>query len=544
MNLEPILSFCSGIVIITLAIKMVSESFQYIARPLIQRAVGLIKLNQFYNFLLGGTISSFVQSGFSTTVMFMSYLNSGLMNRRQLIFLSLGSGIGILWIFLFLGLTDYAYESLDYTLIVLGFVPMAYGRNKYIEATGRLCFAVGFLMLGYRLTLQLNQLSPTLMLFKPYFSLSVTMGVAYLLFFLIRSEIALLVINLVAFIMGVFGIPELIMFSFGVFIAESMIFFKFSLVSNTVARQLSTFKIAINFINLMVFYLFLSQIHKFLLNQYLVFKSYGSNIFSAVLLIILIYVIIIFSKSILTIAFEKPLLAVIEKYIFRAKIKEPQKLIFIGSAYQMSPVLAIEHVLKEDMKMAATLQTLLSMTRSYLEEEEEELIQKIKKYERILDNVQQEVFDYLSRVMVGHLNLDQGKQVRALARIADELESASDCCKAIGLSVNEINKMGVQIDGGIKEQMIKLFDQFLLYYESFFALFTDSSGDIKELRKFSDEFEENLVFLKKDYLAWLKLESGSDYNLEASVKVEDIIRALKQLKGHCQNILEAYQNSF
>jgi phosphate:Na+ symporter len=542
MDLNSVLIFCAGIVVMTLAIKMMSESFQYIVRPVIQKSVGQIKLNMVFNFFWGAVISSSIQSGFSTTVMFVSYLNSGLISLRQLLYVSLGAELGILWVFLLLGFVNFG--SLDYYLMLLGFVPMAYGRHRVVEAAGRLCFASGFLLLGYRFSLHLENVALQLHMFKPYFSMSISMGIAYLLFFLIRSEFTLLVINLVAFKVGLFDIEQMVMFSFGVFIAEKMILFKISLSSNTFAKRLSVFFIFINILVLGIYLLFYQWINLQLFTFFKLSNVYTTELFSIISLITLVYVSIILVKSILTVILEKPIFYVIETFLFKSTVKEPQCLKFIGSAYQLSPVLAIEHVLKETVKMAATLQILLSITRSYIEEEEDGVIQKIKKYERILDNVQIEVFDYLSQVMVGHLNLDQGKQVRALTRIADELESGSDCCKAIGLSMNEIRKMGVQLDGGIKGQLLKLFDQFSIYYESFFDLFTEVGGDIKDLRKFSEEFDENLVHLKKDYLAWLKLESGSDYNLEASVKVEDIIRALKQLKGHCQNILEAYRNSF
>ncbi|MBT4762229.1 MAG: Na/Pi cotransporter family protein [Bdellovibrionaceae bacterium] len=541
LAVSTLVSFCAGLVLIAIATKMISESFQYIARRPLLFVLGQVKSTPILNYIFGGLISSFIHSGYSASVMFLSYLNSGLVNRKQALYLTLGSSIGVFWIFILLG---FDYGLLDYYFIILGFIPMAYGRFLALEAIGRLTFSFGLLLLGYRLVHQILPLEPFMSNLQHYLSPAMVIGVSYLLFFVVQSQIVMLVVNLIMYKLGLLSVPYLIMFIFGSLLAEKVMLFKISLSSNKEAKRLSLF---LFFISLLVplFYLVLAgHINAVTVSLEQLLKQYLPNYLSSVLLIILVYKVLIHFSFLLSIILEKPALAVIEKYVFKTTQKEPQNLKFIGSLYQLSPVLSLYQVLKESFKMAATLQNLLSITKLYIDEEDEDLIQKIKKYERVLDNVQKEVFDYLSKVMVGHLNLSQGKQVRSLARIADEFESASDCCKAIGLSMNEINKMGTQLDGGVKEQLLKLFDLFLVYYDEFFTLFTSNLGDHQDLRKYSEEFDNALVHLKKDYLTWLKTESGSDYNLEASVKVEDIIRAVKQLKGHCTNILEAYSQAF
>ena len=51
-----------------------------------------------------------------------------------------------------------------------------------------------------------------------------------------------------------------------------------------------------------------------------------------------------------------------------------------------------------------------------------------------------------------------------------------------------------------------------------------------------------LFALRKSYLSWLRSEAGSNYEVEAGIKLSDILVAIKQMRSINENIYEAYSS--
>ena len=173
-----------------------------------------------------------------------------------------------------------------------------------------------------------------------------------------------------------------------------------------------------------------------------------------------------------------PVGKIVNRLVGDAEEKEKQQLVFIGNTSHMSPSLAIEQVYQEIKKLAATLETMLQQTRAYIVDEDEESGKRILKYEKITDNVQDEIYDFLDKVMEVSLTPLQGRQIRTLSKMADELEFIADACKSIVLCKKEILSLGGQIDGDFLSEFEKDFDYLISTYEFVFLEVTEQK-DLK-----------------------------------------------------------------
>ena len=137
----------------------------------------------------------------------------------------------------------------------------------------------------------------------------------------------------------------------------------------------------------------------------------------------------------------------------------------------------------------------------------------------------------------------QGARVRNLTRIATELESLADRCRLVVESLKEIQILGVEIDGGFRTEITKVCQQLLTCYESTFDMLTGQIGAEKAVySKQVMKFDQMLFALRKSYLSWLRSEAGSNYEVEAGIKLSDILVAIKQMRSINENIYEAYSS--
>jgi phosphate:Na+ symporter len=93
-----------------------------------------------------------------------------------------------------------------------------------------------------------------------------------------------------------------------------------------------------------------------------------------------------------------------------------------------TPLLAIEQSRKEILKMADGCEKMLDWLRSLIEQDEpdEQTAERLRRREKILDNVQDEVTHFVTHLLadnVPHATAEEGRQQ---IRMADEYESISD----------------------------------------------------------------------------------------------------------------------
>lgn len=548
MSIEFSLYLMAGLGLVIFAMKTLAQGFQTLCSGAIKYLINALSTNPITSLFVGIINSFFIQSGFSSSLMALSYSSSGLLSLNQLIFLLIGSGFGTVatvWLF---AIPTAGY---DMYLIALGVLPMMYGHYSVFSSVGRVVFSLGLLFFGFNLMLQpaspeviqgfanstsfVSTLNPIITYL--FIALLVT-----LLSFLLRSTVAVMALTMALVY------HQALPITVGVMIAVSANF------GRTVPVLVSAFQaglrprrgaLATFCINLsgLIFAAFFFQQMMMWLNQFrAMFYGQGDGI-----IIMIPAAHLLFNVFVLCLAFlfQKPLQWIMMALLPEGKSKEPQKLKFIGRTIHISPALAVEQVFQEIKKMAATCETTLELTSIYLTKREPEMIEKVLKYEKVTDNIKQEIFDFLEQVMKVSLSESQGMQVRALLRMSNELESIADRCKQIILCKKEITQIGVPHEGELNDDIKSAVEKLKDVYElTFWQLTLPKSNNTQEYRKKLREFDDLILALKKDYLSWVKDEAESQYQVEAGLKYGDMLFAIQQIRGRSENLFEAYRYGY
>ena len=107
--------------------------------------------------------------------------------------------------------------------------------------------------------------------------------------------------------------------------------------------------------------------------------------------------------------------------------REQTRLTYLNKRVKQSPQIACEQAAREVLFMANSNVEMMANVRAAIDgTANDEDVDHVFRREGILDRVQQEITEFLGRVMTSRLPEDVASQARSLLRITDELETISD----------------------------------------------------------------------------------------------------------------------
>lgn len=161
-----IFQILGGLAIFLLGMKMMSESLQTVAGNKMRSVLKKVTSNRVLGLMVGALMTAVIQSSSATSVIAVSFVNSGLMVLRQAVGVIIGANIGttITGQLIALKLTHYALP-----IVAVGFSMFAFAKTRRIQFWGKAIVGLGLIFLG--MTLMKDVLGPlkTSMAVKSFF---------------------------------------------------------------------------------------------------------------------------------------------------------------------------------------------------------------------------------------------------------------------------------------------------------------------------------------------------------------------------------------
>ncbi|MCB0385308.1 MAG: Na/Pi cotransporter family protein, partial [Bdellovibrionales bacterium] len=431
-----------GLGIFFYGMKMLSEGLQAAASQWIRKAINTLTTNRFMAVLVGLGVTCFVQSSSITTVMVVGFVNAGLMELAQAIGVILGANIGTTITGWIISIKIGKYSLL---LIGLSIFPLLFSRNERISQVGRVVFALGMVFLGLELMsgafkpLRTNDDFLALMQYftaDDFFSLVGTIFIGCLLTFVVQSSSAMLGITIALASTGAITFQTALALVMGENIGTTITALLASIGANTNARRAGVAHAVFNVLGVMVltcvFWIYKDFIELIIGGAADFADAEGQKPYVAAH-IAAGHTVFNVANVLLFLPLMKYLELVVRKIVPDKAYKEQKKLEFFGDASTTSPALAIGLARAELIKMAELVTKLFDITKTFLNSPQEltELIQKIDKFERITDKMHMEITVFMGKVMESHLSVEETNRVKAILRMAEELESIADYCQSI-----------------------------------------------------------------------------------------------------------------
>lgn len=533
---------------------LMSESLQKVAGKGMRGVLSSITSNNIRGILSGLTITGAIQSSSATTVLTVSFVNAGLLSLRRSFSLIMGANIGTTvtaWIIVLLGFGN----TFNITTIVLPIVaislPLLFsGKNKQ-RSWAELIFGFAILFLG----LQLLKTSIPLvdensvflqgfmdLIHYGFFSVLLFVGLGIILTLIFQSSSAVMALTFVIAADGWIPYDMAAGMVLGENIGTTVTANIAALVANKSAKRSAFFHFFFNFIGVvwaLFIFGFLVQAVNWLITET---SGYSPEDFPEVIPLAL--AVFHTSFNILNTLVFIGLLPLSES-IIKKIIPENKKggenfyLRHIGSSYLSTSELSLLQANNEIISLADLSIKMFRMVPDFLMEKDnkpyEKLYKKIKKYEKSSDQIEVEIYTYLTKLSESRLSESSSDEVRKMLKITDELESIADACYNMSTSIYRKNKANIYFKQGIRNHLNQMF---LLVEDALEIMrlnIENSSGKIDMIDALGVEGKINELRdrIRKEHTE--KLEKDK-YNFQTGLVFNDIIQQCEKIGDHCINI--------
>ena len=554
-----IMTLIGSVAMLMYGMKVMSEGLQKMAGSTLSNVLGKMTTNRFTGVLTGAFITAAIQSSTATTVMTVSFVSAGILSLAQAISVIMGANIGTTftaWIMV-LGGGSFDLRFVVYTTIILAVALIHYHRNTDL---GEFLLGLALMLLGLT-TLKINasemhldQMTPVRNFFVAtsswgYGSYFLYLLVGGILTFAVQSSAAIMAITMTLCSTHVLPIDMGIALVLGENIGTTITSNVVALSASVQARRAAMAHLVFNLFGvvwvLCIFRWFVggvcevwgveftpgvpSDVSPDKLNAVLATFHTSFNIINTMILIGFV-----------------PLLERLVTMIIPSKPEEKltdSQLHFISGGLMSTSELSILQAWKEVHVFAVRTQRMVGMIHELLNEEDEELFEKIAaridKYEGICDNMEYEIAQYLNQVADGRLSELSKREVHKMLRIVSELESVGDANYNLSryirhkhdskIEYNETQNKNIELMiylvSGAEAKMVEALERVNITEDEFLEM----TNMENEINNFRDELKTRNMQDITDHV----------YDYSTGVNYMDIVLEMEKMGDYIINVEEA-----
>ncbi len=540
---------------------LMSESLQKVAGKRIRNVLATFTARHSRSILTGTLVTGAIQSSSATTVMVVSFVNAGLLTLMESFGIIMGANIGTTitpWLISLLGFG----KAFDIISIILPLValslPLLFSRRSNQRSWAEFIIGLAILFLGLQM---LKEITPMLDVSSPFieyikqldhhnfYSVLLFVGIGLLLTVIFQSSSAVMALTFVLAVDGFIPFELAAAMVLGENIGTTVTANAASIVANIRAKQAAFFHFLFNFAGvawaLAFFYpimhgiAFLTGITEehdprmqpMSIPFALALFHTGFNIANTLLFIYFLPFLSRFIPEIIKTRHE-------DKVLFRLK--------HIDSSYLSTSELSLVQAKKEIVNYSSLVLKMYDMIPEVLMEKRSKkyarLIDKIKKYEKITDNIELEIAAYLTRVSEGKLSQKTTRQLNAMLKMIDDIESMGDSCHKMGKNIEDKNRQHLYF---IQEQRDSFYKMYHLVRSALVHMIHNLENDyaLADLEK-AQALEKEINMLR-DTLRSEHVENlnNEKYSYKTGIHYIDLIAQMEKVGDYAINVTESIYES-
>jgi phosphate:Na+ symporter len=436
------LKLLGSIALLMYGMKVMSEALQKMAGPQLRHLLGAMTTNRFTGVATGALVTVAVQSSAATTVMTVSFVNAALLTLSQAISIIMGANIGTtLSAWIMSAGFSFDVTNLVWPVFLVAIILIQLGKHRYLGdflfGLSFLLFALGMLRVtGVEMDLAHN--TAVVNFFDSfdsgkYLTILLFLLVGTILTFIAQSSAAIMAITMVLCSTGVIDIYQGIALVMGENIGTTLTANIAAMSANTQARRAAAAHLFFNVFGviwiLCCFYPFVRLVCRIVgmdpgaEAQEPAMLSFALATFHTAFNVTNTLILIWFIPQI-----EKLVCRVIRPK--QSEEEEEFKLKYIRGGLMKTPEISVLQAQKEIAVFGERMMRMSGMVKALYrttdDAEFEKIFERIRKYEQISDNMENEIGKYLGQVGDAHLSDETKEKIRAMLRQIGELESIGD----------------------------------------------------------------------------------------------------------------------
>ena len=475
--LELIFQLLGGLGIFLLGMKSMSDGMQAVAGSSLRRLIGVVTDNRLTATVVGIFVTCVVQSSSITTVMVVGFVNSGVMALSQAIGVIMGANIGTTitgWILVL--------KIGKYGLPILGAAAFGYlfSKNERRRYTAMAIMGVGMVFFGLELMKDACAIIKQMPSFEEWFSLfnaDTYLGVlkcalvGCVMTTLVQSSSATLGITISLASQGVISYETAAALVLGENIGTTITALFASLGATTNARRAAYFHVIFNMLGVLwitaIFSWYVKIVPQIVNVDVLQQKIVNGEITfpGTTAAIAATHSIFNVINTLIFLPFVPLFVKLLQKLVPSKSYKEKPRLTDLDIRMLETPLLAIEQSQKEIERMGDGCLKMLSWLGELREQSTPDtaLADRLKKREEVLDHMQDEIAEFVTKLLSGNVPHSVSEEGRRQIRIADEFESISDYIQDLDKFDRKLRKAGQRFTETQRESLKHLQQQTSIY---------------------------------------------------------------------------------
>jgi len=550
-----------GLGVFLLGMKHMSEGLQAVSGDRLRKMIGAVTNNRFMGVVVGLLVTCLVQSSSVTTVMVVGFVNSAIMNLMQAIGVILGANIGTTitgWILVL--------KIGKYGLPILGIAAFffLFSKSERVRYIGMAIMGVGMVFFG--LELMKNGFKPIKGLpeFEAWFHafdvMTATGAIAYfnvikcalvgmILTMIVQSSSATLGITIGLAATGVINYPTAAALVMGENIGTTVTALLAAIGTTTTAKRAAYAHFFFNVLGT-TWFIALFPVVLPALSGLIAARTgfnpmeisiadmdeakFGQIVTAGIALTHTTF-------NVANVIIFLPLVGLLAKFVTwlapDKETKEVGHLTYLDVRMLDTPALGIVQSQGQLNFMAESIEGMMGQLRDCIEGTASAKVEgKLFRREEILDNVQKEIFLYLSNMVSGQVPHEVSDKAHMQMRIADEYESLSDYVINVLKGIKKLEQNQMQLDAPARDKLLKLHDRVATYIAKIDECMQDeSTGHLAWAITEGAAIGNAMKEYRRAHLERLQKEEVSPY---FSLAYTDMLNFYRRMKDHALNIAE------
>lgn len=573
--------------------KIMSEGLQKVAGDKMRSILSVMTTNRFTGVLTGILITALIQSSTATTVMVVSFVNTGLLTLAQSVSVIMGANVGTTVTAWIISLFGFKVDISTFAIPLIGIcIPLIFSKRSKRKSWGEFLLGFAFLFMGLDLlknSVPDLQSNPEILGFLQNYT---SMGYASLFIFLLlgtvltiilQSSSATVAITLVMCTKGWIPFELAAAMVLGENIGTTITANVAAISANVSAKRAAIAHLMFNVFGvlwvMLLFYPFsnavswvvthygpgdpraitefLSSLDSATISQITSGKaltdpnlialqkqlaglqvsvSYGLSLFHSAFNIANVCIMICFVNLYVKVCsvLVKPK---------NENAEEEFQLKYISSGMLSTSELSLMQAKKEIAVYGERTYRMLGMVKELMYETNEdkflETYGRVEKYENISDRMEIEIANYLTYVSEGRLSSEGKEETRVMLRTVTEIESIADSCNNLARAIkrrNEGKSVFTEDQNASIDKMIELIDRALKRMNVVLNMAEVTHDDINPSYNIENEINNYRNQLKIN-----NMENVHDkkYDYQDGVYYMDMIAEFEKLGDYILNVVQA-----
>ena len=533
MNLGIIMTLVGGLGLFLYGMKLMSDGLEKAAGAKMRSILEFFTKNRFIGMMVGILFTAIVQSSSATTVMVVSFVNSGLMSLLQAAGVIMGANIGTT---VTSQLIAFNLSEIAPLFVMAGVIMVMFCEKNSVKKAGEVVLGFGILFVGLStMSGAMSTLKESPQIVDMLASLKnhyVAILVGFVITAILQSSSATVGIVLLLATQGLLKLPICFFIILGCNMGSCVSALLASLGGKKDAKRAAWIHFLFNIVGSAIILVFLTVALEPITGiiQRLSGDSVARQVANAHTLIKVCEVIILF-----------PFIQWIVKLTYlivpgddKKKGEEEFELVYIGDKAVFSPTTAVVEATRELERMGNMAITNLTRAMNCLVTLDEEELKKVYSMEKNIDFLNHAITDYLVKINQTTLPIDDAKSIGGLfhvvnyiERIGDHAENVADACRTRMEEKVSFSKEAQAELSGMLDAVIKITTYSLDMFSN------NNRIHMQEILELEDNIDKMERELQQNHVQRL---TRGECTPNAGMLYSDIVSGLERVADHATNI--------